>query len=285
MTVSSTNILLSIVSPVYQAEGIVDQLVSRIKASVTDITPHFEIILVEDGSRDNSWAKIIDCCRQDSRVKGIKLSRNFGQHYAITAGLEHTTGEWIVVMDCDLQDRPEEIINLYNKAKEGYDIVFAKRENREDSRLKKFFSTVFYKALAYLTNTKQDSGIANFGIYHRKTILAVCQMGDSLRNFSTMIKWVGFQSTKINTIHGKREIGKTTYSFSKALKLAIDTMLSFSDKPLKLTVQIGLTMSFVSFLTGMVYLIQFMTGKILVLGFTSLILSVWFLSGLIIFVL
>ena len=277
--------LISIVSPVYMAEAIIDTLVQEIINSVSLINENFEIILVEDGSPDNSWDKIEEQCRKDERIKGIKLSRNFGQHYAITAGLEHVNGEWIVVMDCDLQDRPQEIVRLYEKALEGFDIVFARRINREDDFLKKFFSINFYLVLGYLTGTSQDSTIANFGIYHKKAISAVCSMGDGLRNFNTMIKWVGFKMAAIDVQHGKREIGKTTYSFSKSMILAIDTMISFSDKPLRLTIQLGLLISFFSFVIGVIYLIRYIGGEITVLGFTSLIISVWFLSGIIIFIL
>src|SRR5687767_3259849 len=116
---------LSIVSPVFRGEKTVLPLVERIKESVREITENFEIILVEDHSPDKSWEKIKEAAGTDRRVIGIKLSRNFGQHYAITAGLDKATGEWVVVMDCDLQDLPEEIPNLYRKAQEGYDIVLA----------------------------------------------------------------------------------------------------------------------------------------------------------------
>lgn len=175
--------LISIVSPVYKAEKIVDILVKRIKEEVSKITENYEIILVEDGSPDRSWEAIERNCMEDKRVKGIKLSRNFGQHYAITAGLDHAKGEWTVVMDCDLQDRPEEIINLYQKALEGYDIVLARRHKRQDSFLKRTFSWLFYKILSYLTGTKHDPAVANFGIYHKKVIQAVSQMRESIRYF------------------------------------------------------------------------------------------------------
>ena len=140
---------LSIVSPVYKAENIVAQLVSEIKKNVTEITQDFDIILVEDGSPDNSWEEIEKQCKIDPRIKGIKLSRNFGQHYAITAGLDHAPGQWVIVMDCDLQDRPEEIRNLYKKAQEGFDIVLARRIARKDKFLKRISSKLFYTILSY----------------------------------------------------------------------------------------------------------------------------------------
>ena len=137
------NIKISIVSPVYRAEKMVQMLVERIVQSVTTITEDYEIILVNDASPDASWQVIEQECAKDNRVKGINLSRNFGQHYAITAGLNYAQGEWVVVMDCDLQDRPEEIPALYKKAMEGYDIVYARRVDRQDKWFKRTTSKIF----------------------------------------------------------------------------------------------------------------------------------------------
>ena len=132
--------LLSVVSPIYKGEKMMEELVSRIEAAVSSFTDDYEIILVNDCSPDNSWAKMQEICAVDKKVKGLNLSRNFGQHYAITAGLSKTRGEWVVVMDCDLQDVPEEIPNLFSKAQEGYDTVFAQRIVRQDTFFKKLSS-------------------------------------------------------------------------------------------------------------------------------------------------
>jgi polyisoprenyl-phosphate glycosyltransferase len=202
---------ISVVSPVYRAEPIVDKLVSRVIAEVSKITNDFEIILVEDHGPDNSWEKIRENCQRDTRVRGIRMSRNFGQHYAITAGIDHANGEWVVVMDCDLQDRPEEIPGLYKKAQEGFDIVLARREVRKDGFFKKLFSRTFYSCLSYLTGTKQDPTVANFGIYHFKVIEAIRSMRESIRYFPTMVRWVGFRSASINVEHAERDSGETSY--------------------------------------------------------------------------
>lgn len=148
----------------------------------------FELILVDDNSTDNSWNIIVEMGKKDKRVKGIKLSRNFGQHKAITAGLAKASGKWIVVMDCDLQDQPEEIPKLYAKAREGYDVVLGRRTNRQDGFFERIFSKLFYRVLGYLTDTKQDSTIGNFGIYKQKVIEAVLSMDDNLRYFPAMVK-------------------------------------------------------------------------------------------------
>src|SRR5688500_13678173 len=154
--------LISVVSPVYGAEKIIDKLIDINIRELSRITENFEIILVDDRGPDSSWPKIKARSGQDPRVKGIRLSRNFGQHYAITAGLDHSQGEWVVVMDCDLQHRPEEIPRLYEKALEGYDIVLARRDQRKDSFLKVFFSQLFHKTLTFLTGSPLDKRVANF---------------------------------------------------------------------------------------------------------------------------
>ncbi len=274
---------LSIVSPVYNAEYIIPLLVKRIENSVSTITEDYEIILVEDYSPDNSWTRIKDIAKINKKVIGVKLSRNFGQHYAITAGLYRAKGDWVVVMDCDLQDQPEEIEKLYNKAKEGYDIVLARRKERKDNFFKKMFSIFFYKMLSFFTDTKQDRAVANFGIYHKKVIDSVLKMGDVIRVFPIMIQWVGFTKTSINVDHAKRESGKSAYTFSKLFRLAINTFLTFSNKPLILTIRFGFLISFISFLVGCFYLYRYLTDGIEVVGYTSLILSIWFLAGIIIF--
>lgn len=278
---NTTTPFISIVSPVYLAENIVDTLVERIRATMEVNNLDFEIILVEDGSPDKSWDAIERNCLKDTRVKGIQLSRNFGQHYAITAGLDHVLGEWIVVMDCDLQDRPEEIINLLNKANEGFDVVFAKRVERKDNFLKIITSKVFYRALSYLTGTKHDPTIANFGIFNKKVIKSVCLMRENIRYFPVMVNWVGFNQAKIDVEHSKRLEGKTSYSFKKLLNLSLDVILAFSDKPIRIIIKTGLIISIFSFLFAIYNIILFMTGIINVIGYTSLIVSIWFLSGLI----
>jgi polyisoprenyl-phosphate glycosyltransferase len=274
-------LLLSIISPVYQAEKIVDDLVQEIIKNVSIITSDFEIILVEDGSPDNSWQKIAENCKKDNRIKGIKLSRNFGQHYAITAGLDHAKGTWIVVMDCDLQDRPEEIPNLYQKVQEGFDVVLAKRNERKDNFFTKMFSWIFYKILSYLTGVKYDTSIANFGIYHQKVIKAICKMRENMRVFPIMVKWVGFDIAYLEVKHASRIEGKSSYNFKKRMNLALDIILAYSDKPLRIIVKLGLSISFFSFLFAIVFFVRYLLGIITVAGYASVIISIWFFSGLI----
>jgi polyisoprenyl-phosphate glycosyltransferase len=276
---------ISVVSPVYQAAPIVPRLVSEVSSALEDITDSFEIILVNDRSRDDSWNAIKQECNKNSRVRGLRLSKNFGQHSAITAGLSLAKGNWIVVMDCDLQDRPDQISTLYRKALEGYDIVFARRRLRRDSRLKRFYSRAFYSVFSYLTETAQDAAIANFGIYHKKVIDAVLGMDDNIRYFPAMVQWVGFQSTRVDVEHSSRAQGVSTYNLRKLLRLAINNIISFSDKPLRLVAQGGLILSAISFAIGLLYLVGFLLGIIKVAGYASLIISIWLTAGINIFVL
>lgn len=279
------NTKISVVVPVYGCVDFVKELYLRLIEVLSRISDDFEILLVNDNSFDESWSVIYDLCQRDKRVKGINLSRNFGQHFAITAGLENCSGQWIVVMDCDLQDTPEEIENLYNKAQEGYDIVFAQRHMRNDGFFKKLFSKLFYKVLAYFTDTNQDHTIGNFGIYSRKAIQSVLSMHDRFRFFPTMIKWVGFKSTSVPVEHNERSMGKSAYSPKKLINLGINTILTFSDKPLRLTVKLGLLLVLFSVLYSFYNIYLYFTGQIIGLGWTSLIISIWFLSGTIIFIL
>lgn len=274
--------LLSIVSPVYKAEKIIPLLVERIENSVSKITADYELLLVEDGGPDHSWKVIAGIAKTNSKIKGIKLSRNFGQHPAIMAGLSQSKGEWIVVMDCDLQDQPEEIEKLYAKALEGFDIVLAKRRDRKDSFLKKMTSSFFSKIYGYFTDTKYDNEVANFGIYHKKVIQSILEIPDTIKFFPLFVKFVGYNSTSIIVEHAERAEGNTSYSFTKLLSLAFNTIISFSNKPLKLFVKFGLTISIISFLVGIYHLYLAFSNQIEVLGYSSIIVSIWFLSGVII---
>lgn len=276
---------LSIVSPVYKAESIIDILVSEIIKYTEPITSDFEIILVEDGSPDKSWEKIVQNCHEDNRIKGIKLSRNFGQHTAITAALDTCSGDWVIVMDCDLQDRPAEIPNLYKAAANGNDIVYARRVQRRDGLYKKTMSRLFYFFFSYLSGIKQDSSIANFGIYRKCVIDAIRGMREPMRAFGPMVRWSGFKSTSIDVEHGERYAGNSSYNWNKLINLALDIAIAYSDKPLKLTIKLGLFISVSSIAFALFNLIAYVYGSITQPGYASIIVSIWFLSGLIIFTL
>ena len=274
--------MISIVSPVYRAEKILPILVSEINLVMERIGEDYEIILVDDRSPDNSWEVMKVLSSQNPKIKSIRLSRNFGQHSAIFAGLTKTKGDCVVVMDCDMQDQPKEIAKLYKKALEGYDIVLEQRENRKDKFLKKLSSKLFYKVFNYLSGGHFNNEIGNFGIYKKKVIDSILNINDYIKFFPLFINWVGFKSTSIPIEHSSREEGKSSYSISRLLKLAFNVIISFSDKPLRLFINFGLGISILSFILGIYYLYLAVTHRITQPGFSSLILSIWFLSGIII---
>jgi dolichol-phosphate mannosyltransferase len=281
---SKENPHISIVSPVYRSEAIIQELVSQISFEMNQSELDYELILVNDASPDNSWQIIKQICSKSPEIIGVNLSRNFGQHYAISAGLSFAKGEWIVVMDCDLQDRPDEIVNLLNKAKEGFLIVQAKRIERKDSFFKKLSSTVFHSLYSYLSGIKTDKTIANFGIYHSKVISEYNKLKEQSRSFPSLIHFLGYNRAYLNVKHSERHEGKSSYTITKLLKLSLDVIFSNSNKPLRLAVKFGFIISFTSFFLAFYNLLAYFFGIISLQGFTSTIFSIWFVGGLNIFV-
>jgi glycosyltransferase involved in cell wall biosynthesis len=278
-----TQVSISVVSPVYGCPGAIPELCKRLHLALQAISNDYEIILVEDGSPDDSWARILKECAADSRVKGIKLSRNFGQHYAITAGLDFTKGEWVVVMDCDLQDRPEDIGILYETAiKENRDMVLARRVDRHDHWRKRLGSALFYKAFSWLSGTHLDPSVGTFRILTNQVVVSFRRMGECHRLFNGMVQWLGFSVGYADVSHSNRFEGKTSYTLRRLLKLAADGIVSFSIRPLLLGVGIGAAFALLSFLYG-VYLVLrlIVTGPFGVQGWVSTVLLVSFLGGLI----
>lgn len=274
--------MISVISPVYSASKILPTLVEEIANVMTHINEDFEIILVDDRSPDDSWEVMLDLARQNPQLKCIRLSRNFGQHPAIIAGLSFAKGDWMVVLDCDMQDHPKEIKKLWQKTKEGFDVILAKRIERKDHFLKRLSSALFYKIFNYLAGIEINNEVANFGIYNKKVISNVLKMEDQIKFFPLFVNWVGFKSTTVSVEHQPRLDGKSSYSLTKLISLALNTIISFSDKPLKLFIGFGASISVFSFFIGCFYLYKYFTNQILERGFSSLIISIWFLSGVII---
>lgn len=244
------------------------------------ITDNYEIIMVNDASPDESWKVIKQLSTNDKRVKGINLSRNFGQHYAITAGLDFANGKWVVVMDCDLQDQPEEIIKLYNKAIEGYDIVFGQRIQRKDSYFKRLCSKLFYKVYDYFTESKVDNSVANFSIISCKVVEKLRTLREQNRSYPLFINWVGFKRTNINIEHASREEGKSSYTFKKLVNFAIDSIVSQSNKPLRLSIKFGFIVSFISIIYALWLVMGYFIYGTPVEGWTSVMVSIYFIGGL-----
>lgn len=271
---------ISVVSPVYGCRECLGALCERVAATLGPITDDYEIILVNDACPQGSWEHIQALARQEPRVKGINLSRNFGQHYAITAGLDHAQGDWVVVMDCDLQDKPEEIGKLYAKAREGYDIVFGQRVERQDSFFKKLTSRLFYRVLEYFTDTEHDKTIANFGIFSKQVIETVNRFREQNRSFPLFVKIAGFRRTQIPVEHDDRLYGKSSYNLSKLVNLAIDSIVAHSNKPLRLFIQFGFFIALGSMGYALWLVLSYFLYGDIAEGWTSLMVSMFFMFGL-----
>ena len=272
---------ISVVIPVYGCRAAIPELHRRLCESLEKISKAFEIILVDDYCPQNSWEEIQKVCEKDERVIGIHMARNFGQIRAITAGLDKSRGDWVVVMDCDLQDRPETIPELYQKAQEGYDVVFARREGRKDSAITKFLSKCFYKVYDYFTDGTFDSSICNFSISKRKVIDYYCRKREQNRAYTMFIRWLGFKQTAIDMPADERFEGKSSYNLKRKLKMAFEIITSQSNKPLLFSVKLGFVSAFLA-LIYIIYLVfrEIILGDVLV-GWTSIVASIYLMGGII----
>lgn len=275
--------LISVVIPVYGCTSSLNELCDRLECTLTTIAFHYEIILVNDGSPDYAWSEIIKLSENNPSIKGINLSRNFGQHHAITAGLDYAKGDYIVVMDCDLQDRPEEIPKLFEKSLEGYDVVFGNRIVRNDNWIKQKSSQFFYKIYNYLTDHTSDYTVANFSICSKKVIEGYQQMREQNRIFPLFIQWMGYKTAYVPIKHDNRKYGESTYSIRKLISLGTDVLISQSNKPLRFSIQFGFFVSLISFLYGVYLFIRYFFLAEPVQGWTSVMVSIFFLSGLMFF--
>lgn len=270
---------ISVVIPVYGCKDALPELHQRLTTVLGRMTSAYEIILVNDACPQGSWTVIEEICKKDSHVVGLELSRNFGQLQATAAGIDYSTGDWVVVMDCDLQDRPEEIPRLYAKAQEGYDVVFARRKERKDSKLKVFVSNCFYKVYSFATGQPYDGNLCNFSISNRNVINHYCQMREYHRGFVMYIQWMGFREAILDVEHQERFSGESGYNFRKRMKMAIDLLTSQSDKLLQLTVKAGLFISAVALFAIIILIIRFFAMHIQA-GWTSIIATICFMGGL-----
>lgn len=234
--------LISVVSPVYRAEEIVDEFVRSVTRALEAITANFEIVLVEDGSGDGTWAHIAAACAADPRVKGVKLSRNFGQHPAITAGLEHARGHWVVVMDCDLQDDPSYLSALFAKACDGYDVVLTERSARAHGWMKNAFARVFAGILNRLSGERgADALVGGYSMLSRRAVDAFLRIGDVHRHYLVIVRWLGFRTALVPVVHRPRHRGRSSYNVLKLMRHGIDGWVSHSNRLLYASVALGFT--------------------------------------------
>lgn len=272
--------IISVVVPVYKSDESLQELAIRLTGSLSTITSNFEVILVDDGSPDNSWEKISNISTTDPRFIGLRLSRNFGQHPAISAGLEFSSGLWVVVMDCDLQDRPEEIPKLFEKAQDGFEQVVAVRANRQDTWLKRSLSRSYVTLLSYLSGQNVNHSVGNFGIYHRRVIDAVMSLKEQGRTFGLLALWTGFRRAELPVLHSARPFGKSSYSKRDLINLGVLGIVNHSDKLLKLSIKMGVSFGAASIAGAFWIIIRQVVWGYSPVGWSSVMVSLAFTTGI-----
>lgn len=276
-------LFISVVSPVYQAEKIISELILRVEKELTKITPIYEIILIEDCSNDKSWEEIIKIANTNDKVKAVKFSRNFGQHPAIKAGLEMAKGDCCIVIDCDLQDDPKYINSLVEEWLKGNDIVFTLKENRAHSIFKNLSTRFFNLIFNFLVQNKSiesSNNIGSFSLISRKVIEAFKQYNDYQFHYLMVLRWLGFKKSYIEVTHNNRLEGKSSYNLKKLLSHALVAIIYQSDKLLRLSIYMGFTFSILS-ITGILIVISLYFLNGFQSGWASLFVLILLSTGLI----
>lgn len=269
----------SVVIPIYNEEENIPELYQRL-TSVMERLGTYEIIMVDDGSTDRSWEIIKELHNKDQRVKGISFSRNFGHHIAITAGLDYAKGETIIFIDGDLQDPPEEILKLYEKFKEGFDLVYGIRKKRRDSLFKKGSSFLFWWMLNKFSNVRMPAGQTMLRMISKRLADVLRNMREFSRFIHGMMAWAGFNVATVEIEHSPRLKGKSKYNLIRLFKLAFNAITSFSTVPLRLATYLGLISSFISILAGLYFIYRKIFFNIPVLGYASIIVAIFLVGGI-----
>lgn len=267
----------SIVIPVYNEEENIEELCMRLKAVMQGLGD-YEILMVDDGSTDGSWQLIKELHKRDPAVRGLSLSRNFGHHIAVSAGLDHAKGNSVILMDADLQDPPEEIPRLVEKFREGFDIVYGIREARHDPVSKRLTSALFWFILRRF-GVPVPAGQTMLRVLSKRVVDVLRQMREYARFLHGMMAWTGFDVTTVQVSHNPRVRGRSKYNIPKLFRLAFNAITSFSTVPLRLAVYVGFTSSFLSLIVGVYYIYRKVFFGIPVLGYASIIVSIFFVGG------
>lgn len=271
---------LSVVSPVYKADAVIEELVKLINEYCSTIDGGFEIILVNDASPDNSWSVIKKLTEEHHHITGINLSKNFGQHAAINAGLAAAKGDYIIVMDCDMQHHPKYIPVLIEKMKEGYDIVFTTTAKRRHSFFKNILSALYHKVYNYLTELGSDYNYTTFSMASKKVMDVYKTLDESNSHYLPKLRWLGFKQASVQIEHFARPSGKSSYSFKMLFIEAIKGLTSNSVKLLRLNVFAGLILSAVSFLAILAIIIVYFVNGFMA-GWASIAVLIMFSLGII----
>jgi glycosyltransferase involved in cell wall biosynthesis len=271
---------ISVIIPVYNEEFNIPLLFERVTKSLSSFENNYELIFINDGSRDNSILLVKDLASKHSFVKYIDFSRNFGHQVAVTAGIEHSVGKNIVIIDADLQDPPELIPEMYQKMQQGFEVVYARRRKREgESFMKKFTAKMFYRILSKVTSVKIPVDTGDFRIINRKIVDVLKQMPEKQKFLRGQIAWIGFNQTYIEYDRSERNAGDTGYPYKKMIQFALDGITSFSNLPLKFATFLGFIVSGITFLMAIYALYSRFISKNYVPGWTSLMLAILFIGG------
>ncbi|MBF0569738.1 MAG: glycosyltransferase family 2 protein [Candidatus Omnitrophica bacterium] len=271
---------LSIVLPVFNEQGNLPELYRRLGKVLREEfkLDNYEIIFVDDASRDGSWPLIEGFHQKDSKVKGIKFSRNFGHHIALSAGINMAQGDAVVMMDADLQDQPEEIPKLYRKFLEGYDVIYARHRQRQHSFFKNVTSRIFYKIMNSISEMEITPNI--FRIMSRRVVDVFNQFKERDRLITGLISYAGFKETSVEVEHGKRFAGQTKYSLRKLVRLGLNSITAFSMRPLQLASWFGFFLSFVAFLAIVVMVVMKIFFGYGMIGWPSIMVTIVFIGGI-----
>jgi glycosyltransferase involved in cell wall biosynthesis len=273
---------LSVVLPVFNEEAGLGELYRRLAAVLAESRLSYEIIFVNDGSRDRSWQRILELATADPRVKAVNLSRNFGHQIAISAGLDLSAGAAVVVMDSDLQDPPELIPVLHDRLREGFDVVYAQRRTRDgETWFKRTTATFFYRLIRRMTAIDIPVDTGDFRLMSRRVVDDLKRLQERSRFVRGLVTWVGYNQTAVLYDRDRRYDGETKYPLTKMMKFAFDGITGFSSQPLRLASHAGLMIAAASIVLMIGLLIfKLAGGHGLVPGWTSLAVAVLFLGGL-----
>jgi len=273
--------IYSIISPIFNESGNIPDLYIRLRDVLDSTGESWELILIDDGSMDDSADLIRDYANQDARVKPVLFARNFGHQIAVTAGLDYSRGRAVVIIDSDLQDPPEVILDLITKWKEGYEVVYAVREEREgESWFKLFTAALFYRVISSITDVNIPMDAGDFRLLDRKVVDVLNQMREKHRFLRGMSSWVGFRQTGVPYRRVARQVGETKYPFRKMFRLAINAITSFSYFPLQLATYIGFVAAGISILSiPIVIAIRLWGSETPLLGQATTLIAVLFLGG------
>ena len=271
---------LSIIIPIYNEAGNIQMLFERLSSVIREMHVDVEYVFVNDGSRDNSMELIKGLVGTNPEVRYLDFSRNFGHQIAVAAGLDYCTGNCAVIIDADLQDPPELIMELYNKWKQGFEVVYAKRRSREgESFLKKFTAKLFYRTLKRITSIKIPVDTGDFRIIDRKVINVLKKMPEQQKFLRGQISWIGFRQTYIEYDRDERHSGTSGYTYKKMLRFALDGITSFSNLPLRFATITGFVVSGIAFFFILYALYERLITRNYVPGWASLMLAVLFIGG------